>query len=137
MSWIRIRIKAMNTEENIVYCLRRLGLNPTPLEKVGHYISFEDTDIFYCPDDENPEIFRMILPLSVEINDENREQWMDIINDTNNIMKLTTVSIIDEETIWISYRSYIFGTEPLDQMIEVVVKALKHAKMHMIKLTEG
>ena len=127
----------MNTEEKIVYSLRRLGLNPTPLEKVGHYISFEDTDIFYCPDDENPEIFRMILPLSVEINDENREQWMDIINDTNNIMKLTTASIIDEETIWISYRSYIFGTEPLDQMIEVAVKALKHAKMHMIKLTEG
>ena len=125
----------MNTEEKIVLCLRRLGLSPTPLEKVGHYFSFEGMNIFYCPDQGNPEIFRMILPLSVGITSENREQLLDAINSTNCIMKLTCTSIIDDETIWITYTSHMFGKEPLEEMIEVALMALKETKMELILWT--
>lgn len=47
-----------------------------------------------------------------------------LINEVNNVMDLTTVTTVDNETIWVSYRSYIFGSEPLEELLKMAISAV-------------
>lgn len=69
----------MHTEESILTEMRRLGFVLTPLAHVGYHFEYCGHDLFLCPD---------------------RKQ--------NNVMTMTTASIVDEDTI--GYHTVLFSS---------------------------
>jgi len=54
-----------------------------------------------------------------------------LVNDTNNIMNLTTASIVDDDTIWVSYRTFLSGSEPLETILDIAINAVTNTADHI------
>ena len=114
----------MHTEESILTEMRRLGFVLTPLVNVGYHFEYGKHDLFICPDTAQNNILKIILPISTEVKINDYIEAYRLVNETNNIMNLTTASIVDDDTIWISYRTFLSGSEHLGILLNIAINAV-------------
>ena len=67
---------------------------------------------------------KIVRPLSTDIDLKDNILISNLVNETNNVMTLTTASIVDEDTIWVSYSSFLFGNEPLGELLKMAISAV-------------
>ena len=111
--------------------MRRLGFVLTPLANVGHHFEYCEHDLFICPYTAQNNILKIILPIdtSKKINDDLKVYRL--VNEANNIMNLTTASIVDDDTIWVSYRTFLSGSEPLGTVLDIAINAVTSTADHI------
>lgn len=114
----------MHTEESILTEMRRLGFILTPLENVGYHFEYHLHNLFLCQDRKRNNVLKIVRPISTETDITDNILISNLINEVNNVMDLTTVTTVDNETIWVSYRSYIFGSEPLEELLKMAISAV-------------
>ena len=114
----------MHTEESILTEMRRLGFVLTPLVNVGYHFEYGKHDLFICPDTAQNNILKIILPISTEVKINDDIEAYRLVNETNNIMNLTMASIVDDDTIWISYRTFLSGSEHLGILLNIAINAV-------------
>jgi hypothetical protein len=121
----------MHTEESILTEMRRLGFVLTPLLNVGYHFEYGKHDLFICPDTAQNNILKIILPISTEVKINDDMEAYRLVNETNNIMNLTTASIVDDDTIWVSYRTFLSGNEPLGVLLDIAINAVTSTADHI------
>lgn len=122
----------MHTEESILTEMRRLGFVLTPLANVGYHFEYCGHDLFLCPDHKLDNVMKIVLPISTDIDIKDNIIINNLINETNNVMPLTTATIVDEDTIWVSYSTYLFGSEPLGVLLRIAVNAVTSTAEHLM-----
>lgn len=123
----------MHTEESILTEMRRLGFLLTPLAHVGYHFEYCGHDLFLCPDREQNNVMKIVRPLSTDIDLKNNILISNLVNETNNVMTLTTASIVDEDTIWVSYSSFLFGNEPLGELLKMAISAVTSTAEYLLE----
>ena len=87
--------------------------------------------MFICPDTAQNNILKIILPISTEVKINDDMEAYRLVNETNNIMNLTTASIVDDDTIWVSYRTFLSGSEPLGTVLDIAINAATSTADHI------
>lgn len=121
----------MHTEESILTEMRRLGFVLTPLVNVGYHFEYCKHDMFICPDTARNNILKIILPINTNAKIIDDLKAYRLVNEANNIMNLTTASIVDDDTIWISYRTFLSGSEPLGTVLDIAINAVTSTADHI------
>ena len=111
--------------------MRRLGFVLTPLLNVGYHFEYGKHDLFICPDTAQNNILKIILPISTEVKIIDDLKAYRLVNEANNIMNLTTASIVDDDTIWISYRTFLSSNEPLGVLLDIAINAVTNTADHI------
>lgn len=111
--------------------MRRLGFVLTPLVNVGHHFEYGKHDMFICPDTARNNILKIILPINTNAKIIDDLKAYRLVNEANNIMNLTTASIVDDDTIWISYRTFLSGSEPLGTVLDIAINAVTSTADHI------
>ena len=75
---------------------------------------------------------KIVRPISTDIDIKDNIIINNLINETNNVMPLTTATIVDEDTIWVSYSTYLFGSEPLGVLLRIAVNAVTSTAEHLM-----
>ena len=121
----------MHTEESILTEMRRLGFVLTPLVNVGYHFEYCKHDMFICPDTARNNILKIILPINTNAKIIDELKAYRLVNEANNIMNLTTASIVDDDMIWISYRTFLSGSEPLETVLDIAINAVTSTADHI------
>lgn len=111
--------------------MRRLGFVLTPLVNVGYHFEYCKHDMFICPDTARNNILKIILPINTNAKIIDDLKAYRLVNEANNIMNLTTASIVDDDTIWISYRTFLSGSEPLGTVLDIAINAVTSTADHI------
>ena len=111
--------------------MRRLGFVLTPLVNVGYHFEYCKHDMFICLDTARNNILKIILPINNNAKIIDDLKAYRLVNEANNIMNLTTASIVDDDTIWISYRTFLSGSEPLETVLDIAINAVTSTADHI------
>lgn len=125
--------KQMHTEENRLTEMRRLGFVLTPLAHVGYHFEYCGHDLFLCPGRKQNNVMKIVRPLSTDIDLKDNTLISNLVNETNNVMTMTTASIVDEDTIWVSYSYFLFGNEPLGELLKMAISAVTSTAEYLLK----
>lgn len=87
--------------------------------------------MFICPDTARNNILKIILPINTNAKIIDDLKAYRLVNEDNNIMNLTTASIVDDDIIWISYRAFLSGSEPLGTVLDIAINAVTSTADHI------
>lgn len=112
----------MKLNELLLDFLQEEGYRPQVDESDGE-IMFKSEGLTYSfyPDENDELYFALRLPAIYDVNEENKEQVLEAINETNMGMKVAKLFIVRETSVWAVFE-ILFDTTPV--MKDIVPRAL-------------
>ena len=104
------------SKELVLKKLESLGFSVVDAYKFGYVFKYEELTLLYMPDDDE-NFLRFALPNIFDVTAENRNNVLEVVNDTNMTIKYCKICVFGEG-VWAFYEHRLFGDDNIEAIIE-------------------
>lgn len=118
----------MNLKELMMQYLREEGYCPKEDE---YSIDFkcEGLGFAFLYDEDDDQFFRLMMPNIFEVTDENRDEVLRALNETNNRVKVAKLYTPIPTSVWAAFEVLVDSTPVLDDIVPRALATLRGARM--------
>ena len=127
----------MKQTEIIVEQLNSMGFDTAEVGDVGFVFKYDDLNYLYMPDEDDEQFLRIAIPHLFEVTDENRAAVLEVMHDTELLLKYAKVNILYESAAWAVYEHRLTATDNLPELLEHIIQVLEAAAHVFYKKISG
>ena len=118
----------MNLKELMMQYLREEGFCPKE-DEYGIDFKCEGNSFAFLYDEDDDQYFRLTMPNIYEVTDENRDEVLRALNETNDRVKVAKVYTPIPTYVWAAFEMLVDSTPVLDDIVPRALATLRGARM--------
>ena len=115
-------------KEKILKVLAELGFQLEQIEDLGFKFSYEGTNFFFMPNEDDEEFLNIAVPEIYDLEEETPLTFIALMNKINSTLKYIKAYEVGK-SIWLFYERELYGDEDLTKVISRMILHLEAAIM--------
>lgn len=122
----------MNVQLEVAKEISRLCGMTNQVSSLGWHFIYNNLHYFYIPD-SNHNYIRIIIPHILKIKQENKDEVVAAINETNRTVKFIKAVILNNGSVAISYDHRLAENENIAEIVSHIIKTVDFASAYLKK----
>jgi len=127
----------MEMKEEILQEIKALGFEPIEIQDIGYLFECGDAHILYIPSEDDDDYLRFAIPNIYDVTEENSSFLLEIVNDANLELKYVKANMMGDYTLWLFFEHKRSVEEPLDDILEFMIRTLEYSRKHVLQNIYG
>lgn len=115
-------------KEKILKVLAELGFQLEQIEDLGFKFSYEGTNFFFMPNEDDEEFLNIAVPEIYDLEEETPLTFIALMNKINSTLKYIKAYEVGK-SVWLFYERELYGDEDLTKVISRMILHLEAAIM--------